>query len=85
MSEQTCSECRYWDWQDIQRGTGDCRRYPPQMNVQKIVDSEMDPAEAVGYTWAWCWPEVASTDWCGEFSPRSVRRPPIRRPADPER
>ena len=52
----SCAACAFWFRGE--RGTPECRRYPPQ-----IVAFEVEPVEVL-------WPETTADDWCGEFRRR---------------
>lgn len=56
-----CEDCR-WRYGEY------CRRYPPQMT---LYPSTMSPP--LRYEMGEFYPNVAKTDWCGEFSPKTVK------------
>lgn len=53
-----CKDCR---WRDGQY----CRRYPPQMTLYTS-----DPFPPLRYDLGAFYPDVALTEWCGEFTPK---------------
>lgn len=63
-----CKKCHWWQqyslpWNaDHPDNLGECRRYPPQVN-----------GEQQG-----AWPLTLEQEWCGEFSPATVQREPIK-------
>ena len=54
--EKICENCQFFD-----RGT--CHRYPPQLDQVKYYEGDYDDSY-------WYFPEVAPTDWCGEWQPK---------------
>ena len=52
----TCESCRFGQQEDLRRGWGKCRRYPPKVYSHNPSGN---------------WPVVDASDWCGEYKPAS--------------
>ena len=69
MERQKCENCRFFSQlldDDIEKGKGDCLRYPPQaiwFNVDE--EKEYDPMNRV----YWTFPHVSQSFKCGEWRP----------------
>ncbi len=63
MAEEGCGLCRYFFQSKDKTTVGVCGRYPPQTIVTDVGG---------GVNWKeTVWPVVSSTNWCGEYRPKS--------------
>ena len=61
IPELRCETCRFL--QAGRQGWYECHRRGPQMSIKKECDDEGINPVAV-------WPDVMTSDWCGEYEPR---------------
>lgn len=63
-----CENCRYFQPNETNGETGDCRRYAPRPLQEGRPLSVLAP-----------WPMVETADWCGEWAPPPTRQtPPVK-------
>lgn len=71
--DRACRDCRF-----RKTGTHECRRHAPMV----FDRSWTSPAHGLVSETVTAWPEIAETDWCGDFdaeNPLSSRSRPLRR------
>jgi hypothetical protein len=58
MNEELCGACRWWLVQDVDAGSGECRRHAPA------------PLAGIGTPAAvnTVWPTTRRTEFCGDFA-----------------
>lgn len=71
---KTCEHCQFWLTMQpggLDSRVGECRRFPPQITTRVYTLSANENAgrdeSQVESNISAEWPEVKSTDWCGEW------------------
>jgi DNA-directed RNA polymerase alpha subunit len=60
---ERCDGCRFWGGFSGGAAVGECRRYPPRLDQDRLADPNDDGR------FRGVWPETEAGDWCGEFRP----------------
>lgn len=77
MSKEKCDECKFWEYDDTNGyriNIGQCLRYPPSLDMQRLKSYEYDAEEVklLGPVVFYRFPMTAEGEWCGEFKARTA-------------
>lgn len=68
--EHECGNCRFFQINEYEKGTGICRRYPPNIFVHYKDSETVDLARGWEEPLSFCCfnqPSVQDNFWCGEY------------------
>jgi hypothetical protein len=75
MSNRTCRVCQFWQENDDESGTGQCRRYPPTVfDVERVKVPTGHGYEREEWRSVEIFPDTEEDEWCGEFKKRRCPR-----------
>ena len=74
--DERCDKCRFYQYPEKMASA--CRKHAPSWNGKTPTSADF-VGEGKFHEWTGgssIWPQVDRDDWCGDFEPRNIDKPP---------